>query len=255
MVFHRNQSSWCRTISRTTTSRQRNVFNSSIRHESRWRQTNDELFFFIIEIFLGQESLSVLDLSTDRHFHVKHYRIHRTDQSFYYISYKNTFKTLAELVEHYQSKTSKKKREPRRILLAQIKPMVSAVPWRIRVKRFDQRFRPIGTVCWNWIEISWLEPNCWAKEITAKCIEASTVNETWRSNAWKPTEKIVWPTSINFSTKRKLWKIFCIKTSFACTVSARTRSRSSSSRNSWLTVACWTIFAMGTDEISFSKRS
>ena len=53
----------------------------------------------------GQESLSVLDLSKDKHFHVKHYRIRRTDQGFYYISSKNVFASLPELVEHYRGKS------------------------------------------------------------------------------------------------------------------------------------------------------
>jgi hypothetical protein len=52
----------------------------------------------------GQESLSVLDLSKDKHFHVKHYRIRRTDQGLYYISSKNVFSTLQDLVEHYRCK-------------------------------------------------------------------------------------------------------------------------------------------------------
>ncbi|CAF0730028.1 unnamed protein product [Didymodactylos carnosus] len=52
----------------------------------------------------GQESLSVLDLSSDKHFHVKHYRIRRTDSGAYYISSKTLFQTLQELVHHYQSK-------------------------------------------------------------------------------------------------------------------------------------------------------
>ncbi|CAF3576236.1 unnamed protein product [Rotaria socialis] len=50
----------------------------------------------------GQESLSVLDLSKDKHFHVKHYRIRRTDQGLYYISSKSIFQSLQDLVEHYR---------------------------------------------------------------------------------------------------------------------------------------------------------
>ncbi|UJR33268.1 hypothetical protein I4U23_020723 [Adineta vaga] len=50
----------------------------------------------------GQESLSVLDLSKDKHFHVKHYRIRRTNQGMYYISSKTLFSNLQELVDHYQ---------------------------------------------------------------------------------------------------------------------------------------------------------
>ena len=73
-------------------------------------KTNEEKFFVTVESVLGQESLSVLDLTADRHFHVKHYRIHRTDQGFYYISYKSTFSTLAELVEHYQSRNVEEKK-------------------------------------------------------------------------------------------------------------------------------------------------
>lgn len=57
----------------------------------------------------GQESLSVLDLSKDKHFHVKHYRIRRTDQGLYYISSKSVFPTLQDLVEHYRSKSFLKK--------------------------------------------------------------------------------------------------------------------------------------------------
>lgn len=52
----------------------------------------------------GQESLSVLDLSKDKHFHVKHYRIRRTDQGLYYISSKSVFPSLQDLVDHYRSK-------------------------------------------------------------------------------------------------------------------------------------------------------
>ena len=52
----------------------------------------------------GQESLSVLDLSKDKHFHVKHYRIRRTDQGLYYISSKSVFPSLQDLVEHYRGK-------------------------------------------------------------------------------------------------------------------------------------------------------
>jgi len=48
--------------------------------------------------------LSVLDLTKDKHFHVKHYRIRRTNQGMYYISSKTTFGSLQDLVEHYQSK-------------------------------------------------------------------------------------------------------------------------------------------------------
>ena len=51
---------------------------------------------------IGQESLSVLDLTKDKHFHVKHYRIRRTDQGFYYISSKIVFQTLTDLVDHYR---------------------------------------------------------------------------------------------------------------------------------------------------------
>ncbi|CAF1640983.1 unnamed protein product, partial [Adineta ricciae] len=50
----------------------------------------------------GQESLSVLDLSKDKHFHVKHYRIRRTNQGMYYISSKTLFPNLQELVDHYR---------------------------------------------------------------------------------------------------------------------------------------------------------
>ena len=52
----------------------------------------------------GQESLSVIDLSEDKHFHVKHYRIRRTNQGLYFISSKNVFSTLEDLVEHYRTK-------------------------------------------------------------------------------------------------------------------------------------------------------
>ncbi|CAF4769472.1 unnamed protein product, partial [Rotaria sp. Silwood1] len=51
----------------------------------------------------GQESLSVLDLNKDKHFHVKHYRIRRTNQGMYYISSKATFSTLKELVDYYRT--------------------------------------------------------------------------------------------------------------------------------------------------------
>ncbi|CAF4603011.1 unnamed protein product, partial [Rotaria sp. Silwood2] len=51
----------------------------------------------------GQESLSVLDLNKDKHFHVKHYRIRRTNQGMYYISSKATFQTLKELVDYYRT--------------------------------------------------------------------------------------------------------------------------------------------------------
>ncbi|CAF0898766.1 unnamed protein product [Adineta steineri] len=50
----------------------------------------------------GQESLSVLDLNKDKHFHVKHYRIRRTNQGMYYISSKTLFSSLQDLVNHYQ---------------------------------------------------------------------------------------------------------------------------------------------------------
>ena len=59
----------------------------------------------MICLCLGQESLSVLDLSKDKHFHVKHYRIRRTDQGYYYISSKNVFSSLPDLVEHYRGKS------------------------------------------------------------------------------------------------------------------------------------------------------
>ncbi|CAF1288751.1 unnamed protein product, partial [Didymodactylos carnosus] len=52
----------------------------------------------------GQESLSVLDLSSDKHFHVKHYRIRCVDSSLYYINSKILFPTLHELVKYYQTK-------------------------------------------------------------------------------------------------------------------------------------------------------
>ncbi len=55
----------------------------------------------------GQESLSVLDLSKDKHFHVKHYRIRRTNQGMYYISSKTIFVNLQDLVDHYRSKIFK----------------------------------------------------------------------------------------------------------------------------------------------------
>ncbi|MCC7160057.1 MAG: hypothetical protein IT281_11065, partial [Ignavibacteria bacterium] len=38
--------------------------------------------------------MSVLNLSEDEHFHVKHYRIRRNNQGLYYISNKSTFSTL-----------------------------------------------------------------------------------------------------------------------------------------------------------------
>jgi hypothetical protein len=55
----------------------------------------------------GQESLSVLDLSKDKHFHVKHYRIRRTNQGMYFISSKSIFSSLQDLVEHYRSKKNR----------------------------------------------------------------------------------------------------------------------------------------------------
>lgn len=62
-----------------------------------------------IGFFQGQESLSVLDLSKDKHFHVKHYRIRRTNQGMYYISSKTIFANLQDLVDHYRSKQDKAK--------------------------------------------------------------------------------------------------------------------------------------------------
>jgi hypothetical protein len=37
---------------------------------------------------------------------VKHYRIRRTDQGYYYISSKNVFPSLPDLVEHYRGKST-----------------------------------------------------------------------------------------------------------------------------------------------------
>ena len=64
----------------------------------------ENILFSVFFIFKGQESLSVLDLNKDKHFHVKHYRIRRTDQGMYYISSKITFVTLQDLVQYYRSK-------------------------------------------------------------------------------------------------------------------------------------------------------
>ncbi|CAF3803965.1 unnamed protein product [Rotaria sordida] len=51
----------------------------------------------------GQEFLSVLDLSKEEHFHVKHYRIRQTDQGMYYINSESVFSTLQNLVKHYRT--------------------------------------------------------------------------------------------------------------------------------------------------------
>ncbi len=52
----------------------------------------------------GEESLSILDFDKNRHFHIKHYRVRRTDQGLYYIRRTTTFSSLQNLVHHYQSK-------------------------------------------------------------------------------------------------------------------------------------------------------
>ncbi|XP_041483901.1 tyrosine-protein kinase SRK2-like isoform X2 [Lytechinus variegatus] len=51
----------------------------------------------------GAYSLSVLDHDDTRGYNVKHYRIRTLDNGGYYISTRITFKTLRDLVEHYQS--------------------------------------------------------------------------------------------------------------------------------------------------------
>ena len=50
------------------------------------------------------ESLSILDLSKEKGFHVKHYRIRRTDQGLYYLSRRKYFLSLQDLVNYYKSK-------------------------------------------------------------------------------------------------------------------------------------------------------
>ncbi|XP_033112412.1 tyrosine-protein kinase SRK2-like isoform X1 [Anneissia japonica] len=52
----------------------------------------------------GAYSLSVLDHDDSRGFNVKHYRIRALDNGGYYISTRVTFRSLQDLVKHYQSK-------------------------------------------------------------------------------------------------------------------------------------------------------
>jgi tyrosine-protein kinase Src len=56
------------------------------------------------DTYQGEESLSIVDFNKERYFHVKHYRIRRTDQGLYYITTKKNFSSLQDLVHHYQSK-------------------------------------------------------------------------------------------------------------------------------------------------------
>jgi hypothetical protein len=78
-------------------------------------------------VLVGQQSLSVLDLSKDKHFHVKHYRIRRTEQGEYYISTKHVFPTLTDLVEHYRGNRRPPIPLHRYRLFFQLIRMVSAV--------------------------------------------------------------------------------------------------------------------------------
>jgi hypothetical protein len=52
----------------------------------------------------GEESLSIVDFDKKRYFHVKHYRIRRTDQGLFYLTNKKVFSSLQDLIHHYQSK-------------------------------------------------------------------------------------------------------------------------------------------------------
>lgn len=63
------------------------------------QEFNDRYSFFIEE----EESLSILDFDEEKGFHVKHYRIRRTDQGLFYIAKRNQFPSIQDLVNHYQS--------------------------------------------------------------------------------------------------------------------------------------------------------
>lgn len=59
---------------------------------------------YTLSLCPGAYSLSVLDHDDTRGYNVKHYRIRTLDNGGYYISTRITFKTLRDLVEHYQCK-------------------------------------------------------------------------------------------------------------------------------------------------------
>ncbi|CAF1141138.1 unnamed protein product [Adineta steineri] len=86
-------------------------FNETNRHDAQrfLRQAHNGKETFLIrpsDTNQSEESLSILDFNEDKqHFHVKHYRIRRTDQGLYYISRKSTFPSLQNLVNHYQINT------------------------------------------------------------------------------------------------------------------------------------------------------
>jgi fyn-related kinase len=57
------------------------------------------------DTYEDEESMSILDFNKERYFHVKHYRIRRTDQGLFYLNKKKVFSSLQDLVNYYQSKS------------------------------------------------------------------------------------------------------------------------------------------------------
>ena len=65
----------------------------------------DMLHIYMIGRCLGAYSLAILDYEADKGDHVRHYQIHTTSQSQFYITPQTTFDTMADLIAHYQGRT------------------------------------------------------------------------------------------------------------------------------------------------------